>query len=44
MLSSLGGITSSLRLSTADLLQKILPAPGHEPTFVTLPDAAAPQG
>ena len=36
--------TSSLRLSTDDLLQKILPALGHEPTFVTLPDAAAPQG
>lgn len=36
--------TSSLRLSTDDLLHKILPALGHEPTFVTLPDAAAPQG
>ena len=31
--------TSSLRLSTGDLLHKILPALGHEPTFVTLPDA-----
>ena len=32
-------VTSSLRLSTGDLLHKILPALGHEPTFVTLPDA-----
>ena len=36
--------TSSLRLSTDDLLHKILPALGHEPTFVTLPSADAAQG
>ena len=29
--------TSSLRLKTADLMQKILPAMHHEPTFVELP-------
>ena len=28
--------TSSLRLKTADLLEKIIPAMGHQPTFVTL--------
>ena len=28
--------TSSLRLKTADLLEKIIPAMGHRPTFVTL--------
>ena len=33
--------TSSLRLKTADLLEKIIPAMGHAPTFVTIetPDA-----
>ena len=33
--------TSSLRLKTSDLLEKIIPAMGHEPTFVTIetPDA-----
>ena len=29
--------TSSLRLKTADLMEKILPAMGHEPIFVELP-------
>ena len=29
--------TSSLRLKTADLMEKIIPAMGHEPTFVELP-------
>ena len=29
--------TSSLRFSTADLMEKLLPAMGHEPTFVDLP-------
>ena len=29
--------TSSLRFRTADLFEKILPAVGHEPTFVDLP-------
>lgn len=29
--------TSSLRLKTADVLEKLLPAIGHEPTFVDLP-------
>ena len=29
--------TSSLKLKTADLLEKIIPAMGHEPTFVDLP-------
>ncbi|MBR4291442.1 MAG: prolyl-tRNA synthetase associated domain-containing protein [Oscillospiraceae bacterium] len=29
--------TSSLRLKTADLTQKIIPAMGHAPTIVTLP-------
>ena len=29
--------TSSLRLKTADLLEKIIPAMGHEPTVVHLP-------
>ena len=29
--------TSSLRFRTADLLEKIIPAMGHEPTFVELP-------
>ncbi len=28
--------TSSLRLRTADLMEKIIPAMGHEPTFVKL--------
>lgn len=28
--------TSSLRIATADLLEKIIPAMGHEPRFVTL--------
>ena len=28
--------TSSLRLKTADLMEKIIPAMGHEPTLVTL--------
>ena len=28
--------TSSLRLKTTDLIERILPALGHEPTFVTL--------
>lgn len=29
--------TSSLRLKTADVLERLLPAMGHEPTFVDLP-------
>ena len=29
--------TSSLKLKTADLLEKIIPATGHTPTFVDLP-------
>lgn len=29
--------TSSLRLKTANVLEKLLPAMGHEPTFVDLP-------
>ena len=29
--------TSSLRIKTADLMEKILPAMGHEPTIVDLP-------
>ena len=29
--------TSSLRFSTGELLEKLLPAMGHEPTFVDLP-------
>lgn len=29
--------TSSLRLKTADVLDRLLPAMNHEPTFVTLP-------
>ena len=29
--------TSSLRLRIADLMEKIIPAMGHEPEFVTLP-------
>ena len=29
--------TSSLRFKTADLMEKILPAMGHEPIFVDLP-------
>lgn len=29
--------TSSLRFSTAELLEKVLPALGHEPTYVNLP-------
>lgn len=29
--------TSSLRLKTSDLLEKIIPAMGHEPTIVNLP-------
>ncbi len=32
--------TSSLRIRTADLLEKVLPAMGHVPTFVTLPTYA----
>ena len=32
--------TSSLKLSAADLFGRILPALGHSPTFVTLPDNA----
>ena len=31
--------TSSLRVKTADLLEKIIPAMSHEPTIVELPDA-----
>ena len=31
--------TSSLRLRTADLTEKIIPAMGHEPRIVNLPDA-----
>ena len=30
--------TASLRLATADLLNKVIPALGHEPTMVTLPE------
>ncbi len=30
--------TSSLRISTKDLMEKILPAMGHAPIFVTLPN------
>ena len=33
--------TSSLKLSAAALFDKILPALGHQPTFVSLPDNAA---
>ena len=29
--------TSSLRFLTSDLIEKILPAMGHEPTYVELP-------
>jgi Ala-tRNA(Pro) deacylase len=29
--------TSSLRIRTADVLEKLLPAMAHEPTFVELP-------
>ena len=29
--------TSSLKIKTADLMEKIIPAMGHEPTFVELP-------
>ena len=29
--------TSSLKLKTSDLMEKIIPAMGHEPTFVELP-------
>ena len=29
--------TSSLRLKTADVLEKLLPAMGHKPSFVDLP-------
>jgi Ala-tRNA(Pro) deacylase len=29
--------TASLKLKTADLTEKIIPAMGHEPTFVELP-------
>jgi Ala-tRNA(Pro) deacylase len=29
--------TSSLKLKTVDLLNKIIPAMGHEPTIVNLP-------
>lgn len=31
--------TSSLRIATKDLMEKIIPAMGHEPLFVTLPEA-----
>ena len=31
--------TSSLRLATKDLMEKIIPAMGHEPMFVELPEA-----
>ena len=31
--------TSSLRLKTCDLVEKIIPAMGHEPMFVALPEA-----
>ena len=31
--------TSSLRLKTADLMEKVIPAMGHEPMFVELPEA-----
>ena len=33
--------TSSLRLKTADLMEKIIPAMGHEPRIVNLPAAEA---
>ena len=33
--------TSSLRLKTADLMEKIIPAMGHEPRIVNLPVAEA---
>lgn len=29
--------TSTLRIATSDVLQKLIPAMGHEPAFVTLP-------
>jgi len=28
--------TSSLKLKTADLVEKVIPAMGHQPTIVTL--------
>ena len=31
--------TASLRIATKDLMEKIIPATGHVPTFVELPDA-----
>ena len=31
--------TSSLRIATRDLMEKIIPAMGHEPMFVELPEA-----
>ena len=31
--------TSSLRLKTSDLMEKIIPAMGHEPRIVNLPAA-----
>ncbi|MCD8097311.1 MAG: prolyl-tRNA synthetase associated domain-containing protein [Lachnospiraceae bacterium] len=31
--------TSSLRLKTSDLMEKVIPAMGHEPVIVNLPDA-----
>ena len=31
--------TSSLRIATRDLMEKIIPAMGHEPMFVALPEA-----
>ena len=31
--------TASLRIATKDLIEKIIPATGHVPTFVELPDA-----
>ena len=31
--------TSSLRIATKDLMEKIIPAMGHEPIFVALPEA-----
>ena len=33
--------TSSLRLKTADVMDKIIPAMGHEPKIVNLPAAEA---
>ena len=33
--------TSSLRLATADLLERFLPAVGHAPVYVDLPEEGA---